>query len=513
MSDDAIFFKDQALLFQQKWEQAEAEIAFLKGAALEQTKAEIAFLKAELANLKRMIFGAKSERFIPSVPPSQLGLGLDLEAMETPAPTQTEVLTAPRKNTITTPVEKQTPVRAALPAHLQREVIIIEPIENTEGLKKIGEEITEVLEYVEPSLKVLQYRRPKYAKSGGEGILIGTLPSRTIEKGIAGEGLLTRMVIDKYVDHLPLYRQIERFKRLNVAISSSTASDWIASTCKLLEPLFDVLKQQVLSASYLQGDETPIKVLSKDKKGSAHRGYYWVYHDLCEKMALFDYREGRGREGPEEILKNFNGYLQTDGYTAYTNLTTQGKITLLCCWAHARRYFEQALDNDKARAEYALEIIAELYQIERELDQQNDPEQIVKIREQLSAPLLEKFKAWLIPNGNETLPKSPIGKAINYTLERWDKLIVFLSDPILKPDNNLVENIIRPVALGRKNYLFAGSHEAATRSGMLYSFMATCKLNNINPEIWLKEILTVLPDKRQSELINLLPGNWKQKTS
>lgn len=477
----------------------------------QQLKAEIAFLKNELAQLRRMIFGAKSERFVPSVSASQLGLGLEIDLEEPAVQTQIETQIIERKKTIVSIPEKQKPVRTTLPEHLPREVIVIEPKVDTEGLRKIGEEVTEVLEYIEPSLKVLQYRRPKYAQADGQGVLIGELPSRTIEKGIAGEGLLTRMVIDKYVDHLPLYRQIERFKRLNIQIASSTASDWIASTCTLLDPLFEVLKQQLLSSTYLQADETPIAVLTKDKKGSAHRGYYWVYHDPQRKMALYDYREGRGREGPEQILGNFNGFLQTDGYAAYEKLKTQGKITLMCCWAHARRYFEKALDNHQNLAEYALQVIGQVYQIERELNQlQCNAEQVVQVREQQTVPILNQFKSWLTPRANEALPKSPIGVALNYTLERWDKLTVFTTNGNLQIDNNLVENIIRPVALGRKNYLFAGSHEAATRSGMLYSFLATCKLNNLNPESWLKKVLTVLPDTKHSALANLLPNNWKE---
>lgn len=475
-------------------------------------RSENQLLKEELKALKRLIYGAKSERFVSSVAANQLGLFPDIEAEQAAEQLQEkQTITVQGKKHTTNFDEKQKPIRAALPDHLPREVIVIEPEAATEGLKKIGEEITEVLEYVEPSLKVLQYRRPKYAKENGEGILIGTLPSRIIEKGIAGEGLLTRMVIDKYVDHLPLYRQIERFKRLDIQIASSTASDWISSTCDLLEPLYEVLKNQVLISNYLQADETPIKVLSKDKKGSTHRGFYWVYHDPQRRIAIFDYREGRGREGPEQTLKKFNGFLQTDGYTAYENLKTDGKISLLCCWAHARRYFEQALENDPKRAEYALETIGQIYEIERELKQLNaDVKQIQLIRQQRSVPILEQFKTWLIPNGNETLPRSSIGKAINYTRERWEKLNVFLNDGNLQIDNNLVENIIRPVALGRKNYLFAGSHQAATRSGMLYSFLATCKLNNINPDRWMKETLAVLPDIKQSELINLIPNKRNQ---
>jgi transposase len=252
-----------------------------------------------------------------------------------------------------------------LPEDLRREEVIIEPNDDTTGCKKMGEEITEVLEYQPGELYVKQYKRIKYAKPDNAGVLIGDLPVRPIEKAMAGEGVLAQIVIDKYVDHLPLHRQMQRFERSGVKLAYSTLTDWVSGTCELIAPLFEALKANVLKSHYLHVDETPIKVLDKDKKGQTHRGYYWVYQDSINKTVFFDYQEGRGREGPLGILENFTGYLQTDGYAGYDVFDKKENITLIHCMAHARRMFNEALDNDHERATYVLEEMQKLYTIER----------------------------------------------------------------------------------------------------------------------------------------------------
>jgi transposase len=269
--------------------------------------------------------------------------------------------------------------------------------------------------------------------------------------------------------------------------------------------LYDVLKKEVLSQDYLQADETPIAVMDKDKQGATHQGYHWVYHAPGIKMVLFDYRPGRGRDGPREILKNFRGHLQADGYNAY-KIFDNKPITLLNCMAHARRKFEQALDNDKVRAEHVLQQMQKLYAIERKAREENhNHAQRYELRQVESVTVLQSLHDWFKENLRQVLPKSLIGEAISYSLGRWAKLSLYITDGKLEIDNNLVENVIRPVALGRKNYLFAGSHEAAQRSAMLYSFMGTCKLRGVEPLQWLKTTLTKLPDHKANRLHELLP--------
>ncbi|MBS1660274.1 MAG: IS66 family transposase [Bacteroidetes bacterium] len=403
----------------------------------------------------------------------------------------------------------QHPGRTKLPESLRREEIIIEPDEDTRDCKKMGEEITEVLEYQPGELYVKQYRRIKYARPDTSGILIGELPSRPLPKIIAGEGLLAQIVIDKYIDHLPLHRQMQRFERTGVKLPYSTLTDWVSATCGLITPLFNALKAEALHSEYLHADETPIKVIDKDKKGETHRGYYWVYQNSIDKLVFFDYQEGRGREGPMEILEHFKGYLQTDGYAAYDIFDKRPGITLIHCMAHARRMFNEALDNDYERAFYALCETQKLYEIERVSKEANlNFEELKVVRCMKAAPILKAIWLWMQQQYVHVLPKSAIGKALAYSMERWNKLSVYITDGRMKIDNNPVENSIRPVALGRKNYLFARSHEAAKRSGMLYSLLGTCKMHGIEPYGWLKEVLQRIADHPINRVQNLLPHRY-----
>jgi len=278
----------------------------------------VATLRHELDQLKKMIYGSRHERFVPeSLQMAQLTLDL---AVETVAPeTQTKEVTYSKTISDTSSKKIEHPGRSPLPAHLRREETILEPANITEGSKKIGEEVTEELEYTPGELFVKKYIRPKYLLPLVSGtvnaeIIIAPMPIRPLEKAIAGPGLLAQVVIDKYVDHLPLYRQMQRFERAGVKIAYSTLTDWVSGTCNLITPLYEALKAEVLKSGYIHCDETPIKVLDNDKKGKTHRGYFWVYNNSPGKMVFFDYQQGRDSKGPEGILKDYKGYLQTDGY-------------------------------------------------------------------------------------------------------------------------------------------------------------------------------------------------------
>ena len=462
-------------------------------------------IKHELDQLKRLVFGSRHERFLPATAQQQLILGLAVQQIEPPVPSvQTIEYTRQKKQASSTKIHTG---RMKLPAHLLRERVIIEPTEDVSGCISIGEEITEELERTPGKLFVKQYVRIKYARPNGEGIVIASLPSRPIEKGIAGPGLLAQIIIDKYTDHLPIHRQIQRFEREGIKLPASTLTDWISATCALLEPLYEVLRQKVLGSDYLQVDETPIKVLDKDKKGTTHRGYHWVYHAPQERLVLFDYREGRGREGPTECLNGFKGYLQTDGYVVYEDFANTKGVTLLGCLAHARRKFDEAKDNDMTRAEYVLTEMQKLYAVERQAKENGlSIDERYQLRHQHAVPVLDNLKTWMIENYKAVLPKSVIGQALYYSLQRWDKLCAYTTDGRLQIDNNLVENAIRPVAIGRKNYLFAGSHTGARRAAMLYSLLGTCKMNNVNPFEWLREVLIKIADHPVNDLQKLLPN-------
>lgn len=461
-------------------------------------------MKFELSQLKRLIFGSKRERFVSGAEDAQMSLPFDIEteSQEETSEAATEEVSSHQRRK-----RKNHPGRLSLPDHLPVEEIIIEPEEDVTGLKCIGHEVTDELEYQQAILKINRFMRPKYAREDNEGVICGNLPSRPIEKGIAGPGLLSHILVSKYVYHLPFYRQSQRFKiEHQIDIPRSTMGGWQGSIANLLRLLYEEQKRQVLGQGYLEVDETPIQVLDPKKKGKTHRGYYWVYYSPIQRMVLFDYQEGRGREGPRKLLSDFKGYLQTDGYIVYDWFGKQKDITLLSCMAHARRMFEKSLGDDKKRAEFAMTEIQKLYQIERRARQLGlSAEQRHELRLNESLPILNELGKWMAAQVRTTLPKSPFGKALIYSVSRWDNLMNYLRDGHLEIDNNLVENAIRPTAIGKKNYLFAGSHAGAKSAAMFYSFFATCKHNNVDPFTWLKKVLEIIPDYPANKLSDLLP--------
>ena len=478
----------------------------------DESQIRIESLERQLSQLQKLIFGSRHERFLPTDQnPSQLSLGITAEPVAACSVSDAQKISYVKTSVAVESKPLVHPGRMKLPEQLRREEILIEPVTDTTGCKKIGEDITEILEYEPGELFVKKYIRPKYALPQNTGVLVGELPVRPLEKAMAGEGLLAQIIIDKYVDHLPLHRQMQRFDRSGVKLAYSTMTDWVSNTCQLISPLFEALKAEVLKAGYLHADETPIKVMSKEKKGETHRGFYWVYQDSKSKLVFFDYQEGRGREGPVEILANFKGYLQSDGFTVYERFDRRKDVTLMHCMAHARRKFVDALNNDEARAAYALQEIQKLYAIERSCKEaQLDAGQVKELRQQQSVPILTALGEWMKLQYAEVLHKSAIGEALAYSIKRWERLMIYTEDGNLRIDNNSVENSIRPVALGRKNYLFAGSHEAAKRSGMLYSLLGTCKMHNVEPTTWLKEVLRIIPTHPINKIKDLLPHNWKK---
>lgn len=478
-----------------------------------QAQLTIEVLQFELSNLKKLIYGSKHERFIPidEAKPTQMSLGLQAEISNPSTAVNTKQIAYTRV-TKSAPTPVSHPGRHKLPDHLERRETVIEPDEDVTGLKKIGEEVTEELDCEPGKLIVNRYVRPKYAKAGNEGVVIAPMIERPLPKAIAGAGLLAQIAIDKYVDHIPLHRQNARFKREGVPLPSSTLGDWLSSTCMLLDSLFACHQKLVLQSTYLHVDETPLKVLDRDKKGSTHRGYYWVYHNSIEGLVLFDYQPTRGREGPQQLLKDFQGYLQTDGYSVYDFYKKQEGITVLHCMAHARRMFYESQQHDLPRATYALEQMGLLYAIERKATEMKlSTEEVLQLRQEEAKPILNELGAWMKEQYAQVTPKSPMGKALAYAIQRWDELMVYTIDGKLNIDNNPVENSIRPVALGRKNYLFAGSHEAAQRSAMFYSLLGTCKMHVINPFIYLKDVLSRIPTHPVNRVQELLPQNWKVK--
>jgi transposase len=478
------------------------------GATIAQLQAQINQMQFQIDQMNRLLYGAKRERFISNTDKNQLSLPFEVPQDDAPEKEKETITYVREKNK-----KREHPGRVALPSHLPVEEIILEPEEDTSDMKCIGKEVTDQLELIPAKLFIKRFIRPKYIAVTDESQekhkgVIAELPVFPIEKGIAGPGLLAQIMVDKFVDHLPVYRQIERFKREDIKLSSSTINGWQESICNLLEPLYDTLKHRVLSQGYLQVDETPIPVLDKQKKGKTHRGYHWIYHSPLEKTVLFDYNTGRSREGPLKLLRDFKGYLQTDGYKVYDIFAGRKDITHVHCMAHARRGFEKSLPYDKERAEYAMKMFQKLYAIEQNAREQKlSPEHRHTLRLDQALPLMNELGKWIVETYKISEPKSPLGKATAYCIERWDNLLAYLEDGSLEIDNNQAENAIRGIALGRKNYLFAGSNRGAERAAMMYSFFGTCKKNDVNPYQWLRKVLEVIPTYKVNRLTDLLPQN------
>ncbi len=481
-------------------------------ALYEQSQLQIQSLQFQLNELKKLIFGTRSEKFVSTTTNGvvQSDMFAEDKLGEHSLVKTTLIKSYEKKQTQLT---VKHPGRNPLPDSLRREVIILQPDEDVSDLKEVGREVKELLEYQPGELFVTRIERPEYIKPSADGLtakrVIALLPAQPLEKSIAGASLLTHLMVSKWVDHQPVYRQLEIFKRQNVTINPSTVSGWIKDAMELVAPVYDLHCKQVLDSDYLNADETGIKVLDKHKKGTTHNGFYWTYYNTQKKLVLFDYQPGRGAIYPKAMLHKFNGYLQSDGYDAYEAFDKIEGVTTLCCWAHARRKFYEAKDYDNANAEKILSHIQQLYHIETHCRDQNySPGQIKNQRQVYSVPILKILEQLLKELLIKVLPSSPLGKAISYTLRRWEKLCIYTTNGILQIDNNLIENSIRPIALGRKNYLFAGSHERAQDAAMLYSLFATCRLHNVNSEKWLTYLLQNVNSTKKENLHLLLPQNY-----
>jgi len=470
-----------------------------------QKEDEISRLKHLVEQLKRMTFGQKSERFEN---PDQLELFPKevLAQKEKELIEEVEVIIKKRKS-----YDGKHPGRQELPKDLPVEEIILEPTEDVTGMIRIREEITVELHIKPASLFIRRIIRPVYItkpdENNNQRQVIAEL-FRPIDKIMAGSSLLAYLIVNKYVFHMPIYRQLQQLKLLGINLSASTVENWIKLASKLLEILYKVHRQKVQQSLYLQMDESPIQVMDRETKGKTKRGYMWVSNAMMELSVLFEYAPSRSHILPKEFLDQYRGILQTDGYAAYDVAIREKKILHIGCWAHARRYFEKALKNDKVRATTVMLLIQELYKVEQTSKEQNETiEERHQRRLKESLPILNQIGKFISDHRKNVLPSSPIATAFNYCMERWDSLMNYLQNGMIEIDNNRVENAIRPLALGRKNYLFAGNHDFAQYTAIYYSFFATCKLNDINPYDWLTYVIDNINETKSSQLEKLLPQN------
>jgi transposase len=479
-----------------------------KNTTISNLTSDLEAAKFQIEQLRRMIFGSKRERFIAPVNAQQLTLVFEPKTSEIEEAVKAERELI-RVNYLRSKAKKEHPGRMALPSHLPVVETIIEPQEDTIGMVCIGKEVTEELDYTPAKLYINRTIRPKYISKmdefGAQKQVIAEL-NRPIPKCIASAALLSMIFVDKFIYHLPLYRIQRRIAQMGVSVSDSTLASWVKLAASLLQPLYAVHRLHLFKEVYQMIDESPIKVQDRDKPGACHQGYMWVRYAPLSKSVLFEYYKSRGTKGPIDDLSTFNGYIQTDGYSGYTYLAYVNGITHLSCWAHARRYFEKALQNDNQRASHVMKLIQLLYAIEalaKESGMSHDERHALRLDKSL--PIINEIGQYISKEKINTTPQSPIGKAFDYCANRWVSLQNYLTNGILEIDSNLIENSIRPLALGRKNYLFAGSHDAAKDIAMFYSFFATCSKNNIDPQKWLTYVIQNINDTKTSSLKYLLP--------
>jgi len=473
---------------------------------------EIEHLQLLLAKLRRIQFGRKSEKLDREI--EQLELRLDeLEATqaEKAAPSQTSAAAVPAGNAAK-------PTRRPLPEHLPREVRKYPPKQTAcpecgGALKPLGEDVSEILEYVPARFKVIRQVRPKLACACCERIVQAEAPSRPIERGVAGPGLLAHVLVSKYCDHLPLYRQSEIYAREGVELERSTLADWVGGTSRLLAPLVEALRRHAMSAHKLHADDTPVPVLAPGN-GKTKTGRLWTYvrddrpaGEETPPAVWFAYSPDRKGEHPQAHLSSFTGTLQADGYAGFDQVYEGGRITEAACWAHVRRkFYDLHVAHKSPVAAEVMERIAELYAIEKEI-RGRLAEERREVRNTRARPLLDSLKQWLEATLGKLSRKSDTAMAVRYALGRWDALLRYVDDGHVEIDNNAAERSLRTVALGRKNYLFAGSDAGGERAAAIYSLIGTAKLNGLDPEAYLRNVLSRIADHSINRIEELLPWN------
>jgi transposase len=496
-------------------------------ASLEQACTLIARLEQDLqvahwqiAQLKQRIFGASADK-VPA--PDNLSREQVLMEMFPPAaePPATQGVTLPQEKSSEAPAQPKRPVRNPQPKVVETVTERLEPEEKVcphcgKAKCEISCERTERFEYIPAKIIRHEIVRPKLACPCGQGtVAIAPLPPAVIDKGLPGPGLVAQVTLAKYEDHLPLYRQQQQFERLGVHLARSTLCGWVGRAAEWLQPIVRQMKQQLLLGDYLQADETPVRVLDPEVSGQSSQGYLWVVGRPGADV-IFEFYPGRGAEYARQLLGDFRGYLQCDGYGVYGSLAKKPDSGLRrCgCLAHGRRKFVEAVLDEPGPARWFVGEIGKLYQIEAHARTEAlTAQQRQVLRQQLAPPIWQAMRGRLEEVAPGLLPQSPLGKAVRYALAEWPSWQCYLEDGRLEIDNNLTENAIRPSAVGKKNYLFIGHPEAGWRSAVIYSIIVSCHRRKIDPWTYLKDVFTRLPAATNQQIEEFTPARWKPATA
>jgi transposase len=420
---------------------------------------------------------------------------------------------------VTRPAQRQGHGRKPLPTSLERRRVVFDLNESQQQcphcqkrMQRIGEDISERLEFVPASLHVIEEVRPKYACSNGCGVATAAKPAAPIEKGLPGPGLLAQVAVSKYGDHLPLNRLESIFQRHGVELSRQTMCDWMGACAELASPLWERMKQVMLTSKVVQTDDTPVPVLDAALPRT-RIGRIWVYvGDRNHPYIVYDYTGNHSRAGPDHFLQGYQGYLQADAYPGYDMFfkdLSRGLIEV-SCWAHTRRYFYEAQTSDVGRATVVLAYVGLLYEIERQArDRQLSADDRLALRQANSRPILDDIKLYLEAEKPKVLPKSPIGVAIDYALKNWEALLRYCQDGDLEIDNNHAERSLRSIVVGRNNWLFYGSDKGGRTGAVLSTLIATCKRLRIEPFTYLRDLFARMAAHPQNRLDELLPDRWQ----
>lgn len=472
---------------------------------LAEREAEIEKLQLHIVNSNKKLYGSKTEKLSSSTQAL-----LDFEVpLSIVGNSEEEVIEVPSHKRVITRGRKP------LPDNLPREQIIYEPEQThcqccSAELVTIGQELTEELEKIPAQLKVIEHIRIKKAcnKCKGAKVLIAQLPATLfpLEKARPGPGLLADIIVSKYVDHLPLHRQEAIFARHGIQIRRQRMCDWIAGVVELVEPLYVALNTEILKQPYIHADETTLKVQDNMKEGQCHTGYLWGLHGP-PNLVWFHYDESRSGDVPNEILKNYQGAVHTDAYAGYNQIYLPDRCVRVACLAHIRRKFLESQKIAGKEVTKILTLISQLYRLESNM---KTPEQRLVIRQTKSVQIVAELFEFLKATKVRTLPKSDFMKALNYALNQEAEVLRIFESGDFDLDNNAIERQMRPVAIGRKNYMFAGSHQGARNAAVLYSLLNTCKLNKVNPWQWLRDVLIRIGSDNSVKPVDLLPQNWKK---
>jgi len=413
--------------------------------------------------------------------------------------------------------------RRPLPASLERKRVVFDLQESQRqcpqcqtAMRKIGEDVSERLEFVPACLHVIEEVRPKYACSKGCGVVAASKPAMPIEKGLPGPGLLAQVVVGKYADHLPLNRMEAIFQRHGAELSRQTMCDWMSGCAELVSPVWERMKEMVLASKAVQTDDTPVPVLDRELTRT-RTGRIWTYvGDQRHPYIVYDYTGNRSREGPDQFLKDYRGYLQADAYPGYDAIYKDPKRTIVevCCWAHARRKFYEAQTSDLCRTTVVLAYVGLLYEVEREAREHKlNAVARLALRQTKSRPILDDLKDYLEAERIKVLPKSPVGEAIYYTISNWSALERYLEDGDLEIDNNGAERSLRPIVVGRNNWMFYGSDKGGRTGAVLSTLIASCKRLRVEPFTYLRDLFTRISSHPHNRLDELLPDRWQAAQS